>query len=151
MVCNVLKIYLCAVPCHTLQVGANIAIIVDCRCAAHLHIRLLSLLLGAHPIDAACDVGAATACNKVMILALRLLIHEMVGSSDIVVTVRFDTLHCVVCIETELLQNLLINRVIKRHELLLRKETLWTFVFELFEPGMRADFLNSVSFFWLYL
>jgi len=75
----------------------------------------------------------------------------MVGSSDIVVTVRFDALHSVVCIETELLQNLLINRVIKRHELLLRKETLWTFVFELFEPGMCADFLNSVSFLWLYL
>jgi hypothetical protein len=96
-------------------------------------------------------VGASTACTILMVLALCLLIHEVVGSCDIVVTVRFDALHCVVCIETELLQNLLINRVIKRHELLLRKETLWTFVFELFKPGMCADFLNSVSFFWLYL
>lgn len=150
LVCNVLKIYFCAVPCHTLQVCANISIIVDCWCAAHLHIRFLSLL-STHPIDAACDMGAATTWYKIMVLPLCLFIHEVVCSSYIVMAICFYTLYRVVSIETELFQNLFINRVIQRHELLLGEETLWTFVFELFEPGMCTDFLNSVALLRFYL
>jgi hypothetical protein len=86
-----------------------------------------------------------------MVLPLCLFIHEVVCSSYIVMTICFNTLNRVICIETELFQNLFINRVIQRHELLLGEETLWTFVFKLFVPGMCTDFLNSVALLRFYL
>jgi len=69
----------------------------------------------------------------------------MVGSCDVVVAVGFNAFDCVVCVETKLFENLLINNVVQRHEFLSRKKTFRGFVFELPEPGVLSDFLDVIA------
>lgn len=45
--------------------------------------------------------------------------HQVVGSSNVIVPVRFNALNRVVSIEAELLEHLLIHCVIQGHELFL--------------------------------
>lgn len=74
----------------------------------------------------------------------------MVGSCDIVVAVGFNALDCVVRIEAELFQDLFVDRVVQRHELLLGKETFCALVLELSVPGVRPDLRKVVSLAWVY-
>ena len=60
-------------------------------------------------------------------------------------SVRFDALDRIICIEAELLQYLLVNGVVYGHELLLGEETARCLVFELFVPGVLADLEDVVA------
>lgn len=75
----------------------------------------------------------------------------MVCGRNIIVTVGLDALDCVVSIKAKLLQDLLVDRVVKRHKFLLGEKTLWGFVFKLFIPGMLSYGSYVVAFFRVYL
>ena len=95
-------------------------------------------LVGSHPVDRASH--AASGRYVSLILALRFLVHQVVGGCDIVVTVGLYTLDCVVGIKAELIENLLVDRVIQWHELLSGEEAFWGLVLELLVPGVAPDF-----------
>ena len=59
--------------------------------------------------------------------------------------IGFDTLNCVVSIETEMIQNLLIDGVIQWHKLFLREQALWCLIFELLVPGVLSYLFNVVA------
>ena len=85
------------------------------------------------------------------LLAEGLLVEQMVGGRDVVVSVSFDALDGVVGVETVLVQYLLVDRVLNRHQLLAREQAIWLFVAELPVPGVLADLLNSITLAWLRL
>ena len=75
----------------------------------------------------------------------------MISSCDVIMTVRFYAFHGIVSVEAKLLQNLLIDGVVKRHELLLWEKTFRSFVFKLFEPRMSSYFIDCVALAWINL
>jgi hypothetical protein len=64
----------------------------------------------------------------------------VVGGCDIVVSVGLNALDCVVGIKAELIENLLVDRVIQWHELLGGEEAFRSLILELLVPGVAPDF-----------
>lgn len=95
-------------------------------------------------IDADSDVIAGRT-NEICILALCLFKHKMVSCSYIIMAVGFNAFDCVVSIKAELFQNLFVDCIVERHEFFLGEKSFWALIFELSVPGMRSNFLKSVS------
>ena len=66
----------------------------------------------------------------------------MIRSRDVVVAVGLYTLDCVVGIEAKLLEDLLVDCVIERHEFLLGVETFLCLVCELAIPRVLSDIVD---------
>lgn len=125
---------------NTLQLIVAISVVVASTSSTLLHLWFLDLT---DYINTACYMSRWH--NVGFILLLSFFIHKVVRRRYVIMTIRFDTFDCVISIESELLQNLLIYCVVEWHKLLLGEETLWCFIFELFEPRMGPYFLNSVA------
>lgn len=79
------------------------------------------------------------------ILSLSLFVHEMISSSYVVMPIRLDTFYRIVGVKTKLFQDLLIDRVVERHKLLLWEQTFRSLVFKLLKPRMCSDLFNRVT------
>jgi hypothetical protein len=66
----------------------------------------------------------------------------MICSRNVVVAVGLYTFDCVVGIKAKLLEDLLVDRVIERHEFLLGEETLLCLVCELAIPRVLSDIID---------
>ena len=66
-------------------------------------------------------------------------------------SVCFDAFDRVVRVEAELVENLLVEGIVQRHNLLRREQSDWLFVFKLLVPGVGPNLFNSISVLRLYL
>lgn len=69
----------------------------------------------------------------------------MISSSYVVMPIRLDTFYRIVGVKTKLFQDLLIDRVVERHKLLLWEQTFRSLVFKLLKPRMCSDLFNRVT------
>jgi hypothetical protein len=60
-------------------------------------------------------------------------------------SVCFDAFDRVVRIEAELVENLLVEGIVQRHNLLRREQSDWLLVFKLLVPGVGSNLFNSIS------
>lgn len=71
----------------------------------------------------------------------------MVRGRDLIVSVGFDALDGVVGVIVEFIKHHLVELVIDRHRLLAGEQSFWFAVFQLFEPNVIPNFINTVTFF----
>lgn len=60
-------------------------------------------------------------------------------------SVCFDAFDRVVRIEAKLVENLLVEGIVKRHYLLRWEQSDWLLVFKLLVPGVGSNLFNSIS------
>ena len=80
-----------------------------------------------------------------LVLLLGSLVKQMVGSSNIIVAIRFDALNRVVRVKAELIENLFVDSIVDWHDLLSWEQALRLLVLELLVPRMRPYLLYRVS------
>ena len=80
-----------------------------------------------------------------LFLTQSFLVQQVVCRRDIVMSIRFDTLHCVVWIETKFVKDLLIDGVLQGHQLLPWEQSRWLLVSELTVPRVIPDLFDSVT------